>query len=295
MLNKLKEIDGLTVLTDVNLERYTTYKIAATGKYLCTVTTEEALIKLLQLVKKEHMPYRILGGGSNIIFKQDVYEGILIKLALEELQIDENHITVGAGYSTQKLALKLCRLGYLGIEFATGIYGTIGGAIYNNAGAYKSDMGYIVKRIRVLTPTYEIETMENKEIDFHYRTSFLKTHPGYICLSAELELQRGNPEEIMTLVEDRRQRRVLAQPLEFPSAGSVFRNPEGNFAGKLIEDVGLKGYQYGKAKISEKHANFIITEKGVPGSDIVSLIQLIQEKVKEAYQIDLILEQEIVE
>ncbi len=295
MLDKIKDISDLKVETDVNLERYTTYKIAAMGKYLCTVKTEDALIELLQLLKEENVPYRILGGGSNIIFKNDIYEGVLIKLDFDELNIDNAHITVGAGYSTQRLALKLCRLGYTGIEFATGIYGTIGGAIYNNAGAYKSDMGYIVKRIRVLTPSYEIKTMENKELEFHYRTSFLKTNPSYICLSAEMELGTGNSAEIMELVEDRKKRRMLAQPLEYPSAGSVFRNPEGNFAGKLIEDAGFKGYHYGKAQVSEKHANFIITEKGVHGSDIVTLINLIKEKVKEKFDIELILEQEIIE
>ena len=180
------------------------------------------------------------------------------------------------------------------MEFATGIPGTVGGAIFNNAGAYKSDMGYIVESIMVLTPNLEIKKMYNKELKFHYRTSFLKENPGYICLSANIVLKHGKKEEILNVIEDRKQRRFMTQPLEYPSAGSVFRNPEGNYAGKLIEDIGYKGKRLGGAKVSEKHANFIINENNATGKDIVKLIDEIKTKVNEQYNIDLILEQEIV-
>ena len=178
---------------------------------------------------------------------------------------------------------------------ATGIPGTIGGAIFMNAGAYNSDMGYITKSIKVLTPDLKVKTMYNHELQFHYRTSFLKTHPNYICLEAKIALKKGKKEAIMALIDERKKRRLASQPLEFPSAGSVFRNPPDNFAGKLIEDLGYKGKGIGKAQVSPKHANFIVNTGGAKGEDIKKLIRQIQKDVKEEYNIDLILEQEFVE
>lgn len=292
----LLSIDNLKVEENVNLKEYTTYKIEATGKYLCRPMTEESLLQLLKLLKENKYPYRILGGGSNLIFKNNFYEGVLIKLdAFDSLKIKDNNITVGAGYSTQKLALKASRMGLTGMEFATGVPGTIGGAIYNNSGCYNSDMGYIVKSIKVITPDLKIETMTNDELEFHYRTSYLKKHPGFVCLEITIQLSFGDASESLELIKDRRERRMKDQPLEFPSAGSVFRNPIGNYAGKLIEDIGYKGKKIGMARVSEKHANFIVTENGVKGEDIVTLIQEIKEKIHEKYNIDLILEQEIIE
>ncbi len=186
-------------------------------------------------------------------------------------------------------------MGYTGLEFATGIPGTVGGAVFNNAGAYGSDMGYIVESILVITPELELKRFYNKELNFHYRTSFLKQNPGYVCLEVNLVLKRGNKEEIIEIIEDRKKRRLMSQPLELPSAGSVFRNPDGLSAWKLIEDLGLKGYQVGGAKVSEKHANFIVTDGTATGEDVIAVIQTIQTKVKEENHIDMLLEQEIVE
>ncbi len=193
------------------------------------------------------------------------------------------------------MATRLSRLGYTGIEFATGIPGTVGGAVYMNAGAYKSDMGYIIKSVKVLTPRYRVVEMTNYDMKFHYRTSFLQKNPDYICLEATILLKKGNAEEIMQLIEDRKKRRIETQPLEYPSAGSVFRNPEGDFAGRLIEEIGYKGYSIGDACVSEKHANFIINKGHANGDDIKKLIVEIQEKVKEKYGIELKVEQEFVE
>ena len=191
-----------------------------------------------------------------------------------------------------KVALMSVKRGLSGLEFATGIPGSIGGAIYMNAGAYKSDMGYVVTKIKVLTPKYRVITMVNKELDFHYRTSFLKKHLDYICLEATIKLKKGNKEEIEDLVKERKQRRLETQPLEYPSAGSVFRNPEGMYAGKLIEDLGYKGLTKGGAQISLKHANFIINNNNATAQDIKDLIDFIKEEVKEKYNIDLKVEQE---
>ena len=163
-----------------------------------------------------------------------------------------------------------------------------------NAGAYKSDMGYIVKEVKVLTPDLKIITLENKEMDFHYRSSFLQKHKDYICLEVVLKLNKGDKDILDDVIKERRKRRMESQPLEFPSAGSVFRNPEGMFAGKLIEDLGLKGKTIGGAKVSEKHANFIINYKKAKSKDIKELIELVHDIVLEEYKVDMKIEQEFV-
>lgn len=296
MIKELKKLKCGKVSENVALSNYTTYKLKGTASILVEPDNKQELMNLLQYIKKNNVPYKIIGGGSNLIFKGD-YAGILIHLnALNHLEIKDTKVTVGAGYPLLKLALKLSRMGYTGMEFATGIPGTVGGAIYNNAGAYGSDMGYIVESILVITPELEIKKLYNRDLDFHYRTSFLKQNPGYVCLEANLILKKGNKEEIMDIIEDRKKRRLMSQPLELPSAGSVFRNPkEGEPSWKLIEDLGFKGYKIGGARVSEKHANFIVTDGTASGEDIINLIHEIQNKVKEKYQVDLILEQEIVE
>ena len=296
IINDIKKLHVGKVIEEPLMKDYTTYKVG--GKAICIVipTDESALITLLKYIKSNNIKYKILGNGSNVIFNDRDYDGIVIKLDnLNSLNIIYNKITVGAGYMLNKLALRVSRLGFTGMEFATGIPGTVGGAVYMNAGAYKTDMGYIVTSIKVLTPDLEIKTMYNKELDFHYRTSFLQKNKDYICLEATISLVKGNPEEIMELIDSRKQRRIETQPLEYPSAGSVFRNPEGDFAGRLIEEIGYKGKSIGGAKVSEKHANFIINNGGATGEEIKQLINEIKDKIKEKYDIELKVEQEFVE
>ena len=233
--------------------------------------------------------------GSNLIFSDDLYEGVLIKLdEFNDLKIEDTTITVGAGYSLIKLSLKTANLGLSGLEFAAGIPGTIGGAVYMNAGAYNSDMGYVVQNVKVLTPDLKIVEFENKELNFHYRTSFFKTHPGFICLEAIIRLEKGSKQAIEEVMKSRLKRRMESQPLEYPSAGSVFRNPEGMFAGQLIEESGLKGKKIGGAMVSEKHANFIINHKNAKSSEIKELIELVHDTVLEKYNVDMRCEQEFV-
>ena len=164
-----------------------------------------------------------------------------------------------------------------------------------NAGAYKSDMGYIVENVKVLTPELEIKVLSNKNMDFHYRTSFIQKNPGYICLEATLRLKKGKKEAILEVMSDRKKRRIESQPLEYPSAGSVFRNPENDYAGRLVEELGYKGYRIGDAMVSLKHANFIVNVGHAKGDDIKKLISEIKDKVKEKYNIELKVEQEFVE
>lgn len=296
IIKELKELQVGKVLEDYTLKEHTTYKVG--GKAICAVVPEDEkkLITLLSYLKEKSIKYMVLGNGSNVIFNDSGYNGVIIKLDnFNHLNIINNKIVVGAGYPLNKLALRVSRLGFTGMEFAAGIPGTVGGAVYMNAGAYKSDMGYIITSIKVLTPDYEIKTMKNKELDFHYRTSFLQKNKGYICLEATITLIKGNSEEIMEIISERKKRRVETQPLEYPSAGSVFRNPEGDFAGRLIEEIGYKGKNIGGAQVSLKHANFIINAGNATGEEIKELINDIKNKVKEKYNIELKVEQEFVE
>ena len=295
IISEIKKLKIGKVLSNVDLKKYTTYKLQEEAKGLVYPKDTESLIKLLKFLNDNDIKYKIIGYRSNLIFTK-YYDGILIKLdEFNNLKIEDNLVTVGAGYSLIKLSYKVANLGLSGLEFASGIPGTVGGAIYMNAGAYKSDMGYIVKDILVLTPDYHVITMNNKEIDFHYRTSFLMKNSGFICLEVTLKLDKKEKNEILEIMEDRKQRRLETQPLEYPSAGSVFRNPENDYAGRLIEAIGYKGKSVNGAKVSEKHANFIINTGKATGKDIKKLIFEIKEKVKKEYGIDLKIEQEIVE
>ena len=277
------------------MSTYTTYKVGGKAKILVFPKDVEKLILLLKELKEDSINYKVIGNGSNLIFSDNEYNGVLIKLDnFNSLEIDDTKITVGASYSLIKLSNKACFLGLTGLEFAAGIPGTVGGSIYMNAGAYNSDMGYIVREVSVLNPKCEIETLYNKDLDFHYRSSFFQKNKDYIVIGAVIVLKKGDKQLIKEIMEDRKQRRLSSQPLEYPSAGSVFRNPEGNFAGKLIEDCGLKGYKLGGARISQKHANFVINEDNATAEDIRNLILLARDKVKEKYNIELKIEQEFV-
>ena len=296
IVKKIEDMHIGDVIPNVDIKKCTTYKVGGHALALVSPYTISDLQHLLSLLKKEKMKYKVIGFGSNLIFNDGLYNGILIRLDnLDGLTIRDRVVTVGAGYSLMKLSLKTARLGLSGLEFASGIPGSIGGAIFMNAGAYNSDMGYVVRSIRVLTPELEVKTMYNYDLDFHYRSSFLQKNPGYICLEAKIILKHGNIDEITELISNRRKLLLETQPLEYPSAGSVFRNPEGMSAWSLIEEVGYKGKHIGDAYVSEKHANFIINKGHATGEDVKQLITDIREKVKKEKGITLKIEQEFVE
>lgn len=296
MTEKLKRLHVGKVVNNPLMKDYTTYKVGGRALAIVYPNSIKNLIKLLKYLKENKIKHKILGNGSNLIFSDSMYEGVLIKLdEFNKLEISDTIVTVGAGYNLIKLSMKVARLGLAGLEFASGIPGTVGGAIFMNAGAYKSDMGYIISEVKVLTPDFDIITLYNKDLDFHYRTSFLQKHPDYICLEAKMILKQGDAKEIMDIIADRKQRRLLTQPLEYPSAGSVFRNPENDFAGRLIEELGYKGKNIGGAYVSEKHANFIVNKNNATATDVRNLIKEIKKKIKEKYNIDLIVEQEFVD
>ncbi len=282
-------------LINESLKNQTTYKIGGKAALIVYPKNVEKLIELLKLIKKNNLKSKILGRGSNVIFSDKEYKGIIIKLdKFNNFELKDNYVIAGAGLPLIPLAYKVSKMGLSGLEFATGIPGTLGGAIYMNAGAYKSDMGYITESIKVLTPDYEIKEIFNKDLNFHYRDSFLQHNPDYICLEVKMVLKKGKSKEILEVIEDRKQRRLISQPLEYPSAGSVFRNPENDFAGRLIEELGYKGFRKGGAEVSEKHANFIVNRDNAKAQDIYELINQIKSEVIMKYQIDLKVEQEFV-
>lgn len=282
-------------LENVPMSKYTTYRVGGIASLIVYPANVEKLIKLLQILKENNAKYKVLGNGSNVIFSDSEYDGVIIKLdSLNHLIINDTVIKVGAGYNLMKLAYKVSKMGLSGLEFATGIPGSVGGAVYMNAGAYKSDMGYIVSSIKVLTKDLEIKEIYNKDLNFHYRESLLQHQRDYICLEATIVLKHGNTNDILSLIEDRKQKRLLTQPLEYPSAGSVFRNPSDDFAGRLIEEAGLKGKMMGGALVSPKHANFIINYNNATASDIRNLITHVKDTVKEKNNVDLLIEQEFV-
>ncbi len=279
---------------NASLKRYNTYRLDIKANYLVFPKNTDELITLLKYLKNNNIKYLILGGGSNVILARPVFD-VVIKLdKLNKINIKDNIVKAEAGVSLISLANTCMNEGLMGLAFAGGIPGMVGASTAMNAGAYKEEISEIVKEVKVLTPTLEIITMNKEELEYSYRDSFLKRNKDYICLETTFIMKKESPDKIKNLMDDRKKRRVDSQPLDKPSAGSVFRNPEGMSSGKLIEDLGLKGYTIGGASISEKHANFIINNGNATYDDIIELIEFVKKKVKKAYNIDLILEQEII-
>ena len=294
VLEKLEELN-IKYNENVSLVKHSTYRVGGKARVICYPNCESKLIKLIQCIKDNKVKYKVIGNGSNLLFSDKLFDGIIINLKeFDKCKIVKNKMKVGAGYSLVKASIMAARHGLTGLEFAAGIPGTVGGAIYMNAGAYKSDMGYVVEKVKVLTDKLEIISLVNKEMNFHYRSSFLQKHKGYICLEALIKLSKGNRDNIEELMAERKRRRIESQPLEYPSCGSVFRNPEGDFAGRLIEEAGLKGKRIGGAMVSKKHANFIINYKNASADDIHDLILNVHDEVLKKYNIDLKIEQEFV-
>ena len=288
-----KNIGDIKENEDMSL--HTTYKVGGVCDYYVQPSSIDNLITLIKVLKENDIKFKVIGKGSNTIFSSKRFNGVVINLnKLDQVEINDTNVNVMSGFSLIKLSNVCANNNLSGIEFASGIPGNVGGAIYMNAGAYNSSMSDIVVDVTYLDENMNVVTKENKDLKFGYRESmFMKSN--YIILSTNLKLEKGKKDEIIKLMNDRRQRRIESQPLEYPSAGSVFRNPAPDiYAGKLIEDLGLKGYSIGGAKVSEKHANFIVNYNHAKAEDIKKLIDLIMQKVKEKYDIDLKVEQEFV-
>lgn len=293
MLNELNKYGK--VKENVNLVNYNTYRVSVFTKYLVEVYSEEDLKNLINYLKTNNTSYYVLGNGSNVVLPEEDFDGVIIKLNnLNKIIIDDDEVTVGAGVMLPKLVNETVNNCLTGLEWASGIPGTVGGAIVGNAGAYLSDIFSSLISVKVLD-NGEVKEIKKSEIKYDYRYTSFKDNKDMIILSAKLKLEKGNIDESLMLIKKRRERRLESQPLEYPSAGSTFRNPENDYAGRLIEECGLKGKTFGGAMVSEKHANFIINYNNATPSDIRGLIKLVHDTVLEKTGIDLIVEQELIE
>lgn len=293
--NFIKE-HGLECYEEASLKKYNTYRIDLKCRYLVFPDNVLELVDLLKFLDKEDIKHIVLGNGSNVIFACEYYDGVVILLnKFNRVSVCDDKLEVEAGYSLQKLSLEVCNLGLKGLEFAAGIPGNVGASIAMNAGAYCHSLSEIVESVTVINSKYEVVVMDAKDLEFEYRSSLFKREKKYIIVSAILKLSYGDKNEILEKVRKRRIKRVETQPLDMPSAGSVFRNPEGMHAGELIEKCGLKGYSVNGALVSLKHANFIVNTGNAKGKDIVDLIDKIKKEVKKQFDVDLILEQIIID
>ena len=292
---KLEKLNLGKIERNISLSTLTTYKTGGVAKLVIYPNNINNLKELITLIHKYNINYFLLGKGSNILFSDKEFNGIIIKLdKLNKFEIKQNEIYVESGMILSKLVQESIKNNLTGLEFAIGIPGTIGGAIYMNAGAYGSNMSNIIKSVIALNEKLQIEEIPLEKLKFDYRYSIFQANKNSICIAANIKLEFGNHDEITSKIKENLLKRKNSQPLEYPSAGSVFRNPEGNYAGKIIEELGLKGKSIGGAEISTKHANFIINKNNASSSDILNLIKLVQKEAKDKYKIDLKLEQQLV-
>lgn len=276
------------VLVDEPMRRHTTFRIGGPADYLIRPETEEVLRKILALCAEEKLPYFILGNGSNLLVSDQGYRGVIIQIYknFQQCVTEGNVIRAGAGILLSRLSAAAGEAGLTGLEFASGIPGTLGGAVFMNAGAYGGEMKDILSWADVLDEERKRRRLSAEELELGYRTSRVKKE-GWIVTGAELKLKFGDPEKIREKIEELKAARTSKQPLEYPSAGSTFKRPEGYFAGKLIMDAGLRGFRVGGAQVSEKHCGFVINTGNATAADVRELMRQIQEKVWEKYQVRL--------
>ena len=275
------------------MSRHTTFRVGGEAACLIKVSNSNELSKIITFLRQTEHDFFVLGNGSNLLVSDRGYEGVVLKLEGEfsEIKTDGLKIISGAGASLAAVARTAMEEELTGMEFASGIPGTIGGAIVMNAGAYDGEMKQVVKEVTVMDQEGNILVLDNDTMEFGYRTSVIKNRP-FIVLSTVLMLQEGEKDKIKRKMDDFAERRREKQPLEYASAGSTFKRPEGYFAGKLIMDAGLRGFSIGGARVSDKHCGFIINTGNASATDIAELIDEVQERVKE--QFGVMLEPEVI-
>lgn len=294
ILNRVRTLVGdSNVSTDSLLKDYTTFKVGGLMKALVKVVDVESLRKLIVLLKSENVDYLIIGNGSNLLASDQGFDGVVIKLEGEfnEVSAKETIITAGSGVILGSVCKAALDNSLTGLEFAYGIPGTIGGAMVMNAGAYDGEMKDVVKTVEAITSDGELITLSNADMKFEYRNSIVKKE-GLIVTRVVMELKSGNKDDIKTKMDDLMGRRVSKQPLEFPSAGSTFKRPKDNFAGKLIMESGLSGFRVGGACVSPKHCGFVVNDQGASAKDIDDLMNEVIKKVKE--DTGIVLEPEVI-
>ena len=275
-----------SVKIDERLSKHTTWKIGGPADLLVEPSSREGLIKTMSFIREKQIPWRAIGRGSNILVSDEGLEGITIKLGkgMDALTVDDELVTVGAGYPLVKLATLISRQGLSGLEFAGGIPGSVGGAVFMNAGAHGSDIAAIFVKALILFEDGRLEWLSHEEMAFSYRTSTLQRELA-ICIEAVFKLKKGDRAEIVSRMQENKAYRKKSQPYSYPTCGSVFRNPLPNYAGNLIEEAGLKGHQIGGAQISDIHANFIVNVDSAKAQDVLDLIQHVQTVIYEKRKI----------
>lgn len=276
-------------LQDVNMSEYTTFRAGGNAAWLWICDTKEELKEAVATLKEGNRPYLMLGNGSNTLFADSGYAGTVIRLGedFRNIQVEGNCITAGADAKLVNVARAAAAASLTGLEFASGIPGSMGGGLFMDAGAYGGEMKDVVISAEVLSgETGEVKTVDATDMDLSYRHSVFQS-TGDIILSVTMELAPGNQEEIEATMRDLAKRRNEKQPVQYPSAGSFFKRPEGYFAGKLIQDAGLKGLAVGGAQVSELHSGFIINRGGATATDIIELMHLVQNTVKDQFGVAL--------
>lgn len=289
MVEKLQKLMGKEkVLVQEPLSGHTTFRIGGPADYFVMPSDEKELAAVIELCRQEEIPWFVLGNGSNLLVGDRGYRGVVIQLYknFDQVVIEGTTVKARAGAMLIRVAREAGKAGLTGLEFASGIPGTIGGAMVMNAGAYGGEMKDVVSEVTVLTPEGEVKTLTGEEMDFRYRTSVVESKK-YIVLEAVMELKKGDPVQIQEQMQEFLARRKEKQPVEYPSAGSTFKRPQGYFAGKLIMDAGLRGYRVGGAQISEKHCGFVINTGGATAAEVQQLIRDVSEKVKEQFGVEL--------
>lgn len=289
MLERLQNLLGEDkVLMNEPMASHTTFRIGGPADYFVMPSSAEQLAGILKICKEENVPYFILGNGSNLLVGDKGIRGVVIQLYknFDEITIAGTTVTAKAGAMLIRVAKEAGKAGLTGLEFASGIPGTIGGAMVMNAGAYGGEMKDVVTSVTVLTDDGEIKTLKGSEMDFRYRGSVVE-EKGYIVLQAVMELKEGDVKEILTSMDQLTVRRKTKQPIEYPSAGSTFKRPEGYFAGKLIMDAGLCGFKVGGAQVSKKHCGFVINAGGATAADVMKLMSDVSVRVQERFGVKL--------
>ena len=267
---------------------HTTFRVGGPADLFVSPNSVEEVCKVTALCREEGVPYYIMGNGSNLLVSDQGYRGVIIQFYKEmnDISVEGTVLRAQAGALLSAVASRALLESLTGFEFAAGIPGTLGGACVMNAGAYGGEMKDVLKTVTVLTQEGEVLTLSNEELELGYRTSVI-ARKYYIVLEAEIALSEGKKEEIQAVMDDLKERRITKQPLEYPSAGSTFKRPEGYFAGKLIQDAGLRGFQVGGAQVSEKHCGFVINKDHATAAEIAELIRQVSEKVEAQFGVKL--------
>lgn len=285
LFNEFYDINDIKI--DEKLSEYVNFKVGGPADILLIPNSKEQVIKSIKICKENNIPFYLIGNGSNILVRDGGFRGVVLSLKnVKNIYVDGEKIEAECGVMLKEVSDKAIENSLTGFEFACGIPGTIGGAVFMNAGAYDGEISKVIESAEVIDENCNIIRLSREELDFGYRSS-LVMKKGYTVLSAVFKLEKGQVKTIKELIEDLTNKRESKQPLEYPSAGSTFKRPTGYFAGKLIQDAGLKGYSIGGAAVSEKHSGFVINKENATAKDITDLIKHIQDEVKKQFGVDL--------